>query len=169
VRALPQDHWLNKRVLVTGGAGFLASFVIDHLRALGCRHVVVPRSREFDLRHEAPTVRLIEIARPDTILHLAAVVGGIGANRENPGRLLYDNEISIRDQAQLIARVCGFKGTIEWDASKPDDQPRRCLDRSRAERLFGFKVRTTFESGLSKTIEWYREVGAQATLASHAA
>jgi GDP-L-fucose synthase len=270
------------------------------------------------MRHETAIVRLLETARPDIILHLAAVVGGIGANRDNPGRFLYDNlmmgallmeqarlagvpkfvalgticsypkftpvpfreedlwtgypeetnapyglakkillvqgqayrqqygfnaihllpvnlygprdnfdpalshvipalikkcvdameageprvtvwgtgqatreflyaedaaegivlaaehydapepvnlgagfEISIRDLAQLIARTTGFKGAIDWDTSKPDGQPRRCLDTSRAERLFGFKAHTTFEDGLRKTIEWYREARRQ--------
>jgi GDP-L-fucose synthase len=65
-------------------------------------------------------------------------------------------EISIRDLTQLIVRLTGFSGTIEWDASKPDGQPRRCLDTTRAEHSFGFKASTDFETGLRKTIEWYR-------------
>jgi len=312
-------------VLVTGGAGFLGSFVVERLRSLGCEHISVPRSREYDLRHETAIVRLLEETRPEIVLHLAAVVGGIGANRENPGRFLYDNlmmgvhlmehsrlagvskfvgigticsypkftpvpfreedlwtgypeetnapyglakkmllvqgqayrqqygfnaihllpvnlygprdnfdpssshvipalikkcidaierretrvavwgtgratreflyvedaaegivlaaerydgvepvnlgagfEISIRDLAQLIARTTGFTGEIEWDTSKPDGQPRRCLDTSRAEQLFGFKARTTFEEGLGKTIDWYRETRAHAAPTPHA-
>jgi GDP-L-fucose synthase len=315
---LQNEYWRDKRVLVTGGAGFLGSFVVERLRARQCEHITIPRSRDYDLRHETAIVRLLETARPDIILHLAAVVGGIGANRDNPGRFLYDNlmmgallmeqarlagvpkfvalgticsypkftpvpfreedlwtgypeetnapyglakkillvqgqayrqqygfnaihllpvnlygprdnfdpalshvipalikkcvdameageprvtvwgtgqatreflyaedaaegivlaaehydapepvnlgagfEISIRDLAQLIARTTGFKGAIDWDTSKPDGQPRRCLDTSRAERLFGFKAHTTFEDGLRKTIEWYREARRQ--------
>jgi GDP-L-fucose synthase len=315
---LQNEYWRDKRVLVTGGAGFLGSFVVERLRARQCEHITIPRSRDYDLRHETAIVRLLETARPDIILHLAAVVGGIGANRDNPGRFLYDNlmmgallmeqarlagvskfvalgticsypkftpvpfreedlwtgypeetnapyglakkillvqgqayrqqygfnaihllpvnlygrrdnfdpasshvipalikkcvdameageprvtvwgtgqatreflyaedaaegivlaaehydgpepvnlgagfEISIRDLAQLIARTTGFKGAIDWDSSKPDGQPRRCLDTSRAERLFGFKARTTFEDGLRKTIDWYREARRQ--------
>lgn len=311
---MSNDFWRTKRVVVTGGAGFLGSFVVERLRALGCEQIMVPRSREFDLRHESAIARLVESARPDVILHLAAVVGGIGANRENPGRFLYENlvmgvllmeqarlagvpkfvtvgticsypkftpvpfredelwngypeetnapyglakkmllvqgqayrqqygfnavhllpvnlygprdnfdptsshvipalikkcvdaidagersvtvwgsgnatreflyvedaaegivlaaehyndtepvnlgagfEISIRDLAELIARVTGFKGAIEWDASKPDGQPRRSLDTTRAQRQFGFKARTSFEEGLRKTVDWYRE------------
>jgi GDP-L-fucose synthase len=77
-------------------------------------------------------------------------------------------EISIRDLAQLIARTTGFTGEIEWDTSKPDGQPRRCLDTSRAEQLFGFKARTTFEEGLGKTIDWYRETRAHAAPTPHA-
>lgn len=65
-------------------------------------------------------------------------------------------EISIKDLVHLIARLTGFEGDIVWDTSKPDGQPRRCLDTSKAERLFGFKARTPFEEGLRKTIEWYR-------------
>jgi GDP-L-fucose synthase len=305
--------WRNRRVVVTGGAGFLGSFVVERLRSAGCRHLVVPRSRDYDLRHESAVTRLLDSAKPDIILHLAAVVGGIGANRENPGRFLYDNlmmgaplmeqarlagvrkfvtlgticsypkftpvpfreedlwngypeetnapyglakklllvqgqayrqqygfnaihllpvnlygprdnfdpssshvipalikkcvdavergadaievwgtgnatreflyvedaadgivlaaehydgvepvnlgagfEISIRDLVQHIARATGFAGQIVWDATKPDGQPRRSLDTSRAERFFGFKARTGFDEGLRRTVEWYR-------------
>jgi GDP-L-fucose synthase len=313
----PNAFWSGKRVVVTGGAGFLGSFVVSRLKALGCADVVVPRKREFDLRHETAIVRLLDASKPDIVIHLAAVVGGIGANRENPGRFFYDNlvmgvqlmeqarlagvakfvsvgticsypkftpvpfhednlwdgypeetnapyglakkmllvqgqayrqqygfnavhllpvnlygprdnfdpdsshvipalikkcldakesgdgwitawgtgkatreflyvddaaegillaaerydgdepvnlgagfEISILDLTELIVRLSGFAGAIDWDASKPDGQPRRCLDTSRAERSFGFKATTDFETGLRKTIEWYREVRA---------
>ena len=86
------EFWPGKRVVVTGGAGFLGSFVVDALRARGVEPVV-PRSREHDLRREPDITRLLATARPDVIIHLAAVVGGIGANRENPGRFFYDNLI----------------------------------------------------------------------------
>jgi GDP-L-fucose synthase len=66
-------------------------------------------------------------------------------------------EIRIRDLVTLIARLTGFKGAIRWDADKPDGQPRRCLDTSRAERLFGFRAQTQFEDGLRRTIDWYRQ------------
>ena len=65
-------------------------------------------------------------------------------------------EISIKDLAHLIAHLTGFQGNILWDTTKPNGQPRRCLDTSRAERYFGFRARTTFEEGLQRTIEWYR-------------
>jgi GDP-L-fucose synthase len=306
--------WRDKSVVVTGGAGFLGSFVVDRLHQSGCTKVIAPRKREFDLRQEAAVVRLMETAKPDVVIHLAAVVGGIGANRASPGQFFYDNlmmgallmeqarlagvskfvgigticsypkftpvpfreddlwngypeetnapyglakkmllvqgqayrqqygfnaihllpvnlygprdnfdpssshvipslirkcieardtgqsrvtvwgtgnatreflyvedaaegivlaaerydgadpvnlgagfEISIRDLAQLIARLTGFFGTLDWDTSKPDGQPRRSLDTSRAESRFGFKARTTFDAGLRKTIEWYQE------------
>ena len=306
--------WNDRRVVVTGGAGFLGSFVVDALRARGCAEPFVVRSRQYDLRVEGDVVRLLKDTRPDLIIHLAATVGGIGANRENPGRFFYENlimgahlmeqarlfgvakfvaigtvcsypkfapvpfreddlwngypeetnapyglakkmllvqgqayrtqygfnsifllpvnlygprdnfdpasshvipalvrkcveatkteatrvtvwgtgnatreflyvedaaeaivlaaehydrpepinvgagfEISIRDLVALIARLTGFRGEIAWDTSKPDGQPRRMLDTSRARAAFGFRARTPFEEGLRKTIDWYRE------------
>jgi GDP-L-fucose synthase len=100
------DSWAGKRVVVTGGAGFLGSFVVEALRRHGARDLFVPRSREYDLRREADIARMLATARPDVVIHLAAVVGGIGANRENPGRFFYDNLIM---GAQLIegARQAG--------------------------------------------------------------
>jgi GDP-L-fucose synthase len=310
----PADFWRDKRVVVTGGGGFLGSYVLEALKERGCRNPFVPRSREYDLRREPDIVRLLERTRPDIVLHLAAVVGGIGANRENPGRFFYENlmmgvqlieqarrydvrkfvtvgtvcsypklapvpfreedvwngypeetnapyglakkmllvqgqayrqqygfnsiyllpvnlygpgdnfdpasshvipalikkcveavetgsgsvevwgtglatreflyaadaaegivlaaerfdgdepvnlgagvEISIKDLVELIARLTGFEGKIVWDPSKPDGQPRRRLDTTRAEEHFGFKARTGFDVGLKQTIEWYRQ------------
>ena len=77
--------WRGKRVVVTGGAGFLGTFVVQELLRRGCPPPFVPRSREYDLRREADVVRMLDDARPELIIHLAAVVGGIGANRESPG------------------------------------------------------------------------------------
>ncbi len=306
------SFWAEKTVLVTGGAGFLGSFVVDKLRALGCANIIVPRSKEHDLRDRDVIVELYRQHRPDVVIHLAAVVGGIGANRENPGRFFYDNaimgiqlmeyarqhgvgkfvalgtvcaypkftpvpfnenelwngypeetnapyglakkmalvqaqayrqqygfnaiyllpvnlygpkdnfdidsshvipamirkcveakmagrseiilwgdgsptreflyvddaaegivlaaerydgeepvnlgtgqEISIRDLAQVIAEEVGFLGKIIWDATKPNGQPRRCLDVSRAEKLFGFRAACTFREGIRRTVRWY--------------
>jgi GDP-L-fucose synthase len=308
-----QSRLAGKRVTVTGGAGFLGSHVAEELRGTGCADVFVPRSRDYDLRRADAVTRMYADARPEIVIHLAAVVGGIGANRENPGRFFYDNltmgvelmeqarqrgvskfvavgtvcaypkftpvpfrenelwngypeetnapyglakkmllvqaqayreqygfnaiyllpvnlygprdsfdeakshvipalikkcldavatgasrievwgtgaasreflfvedcaravvlaaqnydqpepvnigagmEIRISDLIAMIARLTGFKGEIAWDASKPDGQPRRCLDVSRAEREFGFRASTEFETGLRRTIEWYR-------------
>ena len=78
-------------------------------------------------------------------------------NMSKPVNLGSDLEISIKDLAELIARLVGFKGKIKWDTSKPDGQPRRRLDTSRAEQEFGFKVKMDFEEGLKRTIEWYKE------------
>jgi GDP-L-fucose synthase len=299
-------------VLVTGGGGFLGSYVVERLRAEG-EEPFVARRRDYDLTRWDDAERLFADSRPDLVIHLAAEVGGIGANQDNPGRywfanlmmgahvleqarlnrtgkvvtlgticeypkhtpvpfreddlwngypeetnapygiakksilvgaqtyreqyglnaihLLpvnlygprdnfdletshvipalirkmleaqerdereivlwgdgsptreflyvedcaegivvaaqrYDgrepvnlgthNEISIRDLAELIADLTGFSGEIRWDRTKPNGQPRRSLDTSRAEQLFGFRARTSFREGLQRTIEWYR-------------
>jgi GDP-L-fucose synthase len=303
----------EKRITVTGGAGFLGSRVVEKLRAAGTKEVFVPRSRDYDLTDMAAVRRLYADAKPQVVIHLAAVVGGIGANRENPGKFFYDNlmmgaqlmeegrkagvekfvaagticaypkfapvpfkeddlwngypeetnapyglakkmllvqaqayrqqygfnaifllpvnlygpgdnfnpdsshvipalikkfdaavqagekevtvwgtgkatreflyvddcaqgvclaaarydkpepvnlgagfEITIKDLAGVIARLTGFTGKIVWDTSKPDGQPRRMLDTTRAAE-FGFKAKTHFEEGLKKTIDWYRQ------------
>ncbi len=304
--------WSGRRVLVTGGAGFLGSRIVARLAGLGAEPFV-PRSREYDLVDRAAVRRLVETARPDLVIHAAAVVGGIGANRERPGRFFYDNlmmgahcleesrragvrkfvsigtvcaypkrtpvpfkeedlwngypeetnapyglakkmllvqgqayrqeygfnaifvlpvnlygpgdksdpatshvipalirkcleavrdgrdsievwgtgkatreflyvddcaegivlaaerydgadpinlgtgvEITIEELVGHVARLTGFRGQVRWDASKPDGQPRRCLDVTRAERGFGFRARTPFEEGLRRTVEAYR-------------
>ncbi|MBI5231276.1 MAG: GDP-L-fucose synthase [Coriobacteriales bacterium] len=306
----------QKRVMVTGGGGFLGSFVLERLAAAGCADVFAPRKADFDLTREADIVAALEAGRPDVIIHLAAVVGGIGANQDEPGRFFYENammgiqlieqarlagvekfvclgtvcaypkftpvpfsedelwngypeetnapygvakkallvqlqsyrqqygmngifllpvnlygprdnfdlhtshvipaiirkcieakergdssiqlwgtgtasreflyvedaaegivlateryddpdpvnlgagfEITIRDLAELIARLTGFEGELVWDTSKPDGQPRRSLDTRRAQERFGFTARTSFEEGLRRTIDWYLEPG----------
>ncbi|MBK9948413.1 MAG: GDP-L-fucose synthase [Nitrospira sp.] len=307
------SFWKDKRVVVTGGAGFLGSFVVDLLRDKGCRQIVVPRSKDYDLVQMDAVQRLYSDARPDLVIHLAARVGGIGANQANPGRFFYDNlmmgtqlievgrqrglkkfvalgticaypkfapipfkeddiwngypeetnapyglakkmmlaqsqayrdqygfnsivlfpvnlygprdnfdlqtshvipalirkcvsakeegrteitlwgdgsptreflyvedaadgillaaehydgnlpvnlgtgeEISIRDLAKLIAAEVGFTGQIQWDATKPNGQPRRCLDVSRAKQLFGFQARHGLSDGVRKTVQWFQ-------------
>src|SRR5712692_11878730 len=85
--------WSSTKVLVTGGGGFLGRFVVGKLRARGCQEIVVPRSKDCDLRERDAIVRMFQVTRPDILIHLAAVVGGIGANRANPGRFFYDNAI----------------------------------------------------------------------------
>ena len=307
-------RWANTRVVVTGGAGFLGSFVVEALHARGCREISVPRSRDYDLRESDDIARLYDRTRPQVVVHLAAVVGGIGANRANPGRFFYDNaimglqlmeyarrlgvekfiavgtvcaypkvtpvpfkeedlwngypedtnapyglakkmllvqaqayrakygfnaihllpvnlygprdnfdlesshvipamirkflaakergapsvvlwgdgsptreflyvedaaeaialaterydgsepvnlgsgeEISIRELAELIAAEVGFRGEIVWDTTQPNGQPRRRLDVSRAERLFGFRAKHPFRDGVRQTVDWFVE------------
>jgi GDP-L-fucose synthase len=86
-----KQDWDGKRVCVTGGAGFLGSYVVEKLGQRGCRDVFVPRSREYDLRELPAVRRMYSDAQPDVLIHLAAIVGGIGANRGNPGRFFHDN------------------------------------------------------------------------------
>jgi GDP-L-fucose synthase len=305
--------WENRRVVVTGGHGFLGSFVVEKLRAAGAREVVVPRSQVHDLRIQSEALRLYTDSRPDIVIHLAAVVGGIGANRANPGRFFYDNammgmnmieaariaglekfvcagticsypkftpvpfreedfwngypeetnapyglakkmllvqlqayreqfglngiyltpvnlygprdnfdletshvipalthkcletkqnaaaeivawgtgkatreflyaedaaeaialaaekyskptlvnlgsgeEISVRDLLEMIRSLVGTTAEVRWDASRPDGQPRRCLDTSRAAAEFGWRAKTSLRDGLRKTIDWYK-------------
>jgi GDP-L-fucose synthase len=92
---LPEElgFWTDKTVLVTGGSGFLGHEVLAKLDAVGCKKVIAPRKREYDLRERSQIVRLLDSAAPDLIIHLAAVVGGIGANRLHPGEFFYDNAI----------------------------------------------------------------------------
>lgn len=98
--------WEKKRVCVTGGGGFLGSYVVEKLRERGCRQILVPRSRDYDLREREAVCRMYRDLTPEIVIHLAAVVGGIGANRANPGRFLYEN---LMMGVQLIdeARVSG--------------------------------------------------------------
>lgn len=316
----------DKKIVITGGAGFLGKYVVNRLVASGCQvcslknwfnqkpqpGIIVPRSKNFDLTKENDVKDLYTITKPDIVIHLAAVVGGIGINREKPGTFLYKNlamgtmlmeharlngvqkfvatgticaypkytevpfkeeslwdgypeetnapyglakkmmlvqsqayrqefgynsiyllpvnlygpqdnfnpesshvipalikkcvdakksgsstitcwgtgaatreflyvkdaaeaivlaterynesepinigsgmEISIKDLVTLIANLSGFDGKIEWDTSKPDGQPRRCLDTQKAKNAFGFEAQTSFKEGLKKTIEWY--------------
>lgn len=309
-----KEFWARRRVCVTGGAGFLGSYVLERLRQRGAGDIFVPQIEEFDLVQPQVVARMLDTARPDIILHLAAHVGGIGANRAHPAEFFYDNlmmgvqllhqawqrgvekfvalgtvcaypkftpvpfrednlwdgypeetnapyglakkmllvqsqsyrqqygynsiflipvnlygpgdnfnletshvipalirkcieaqergekevvvwgdgsptreflyaddaaegillaaerysqsdpvnlgsgrEIRIRDLAEMIARLTGFEGKLAWDTSKPNGQPRRALDTSRAEALFGFRAQTSFEDGLRNTVDWYRQ------------
>ncbi len=307
------SFWSERRVVVTGGAGFLGSFVVDLLQVKGCREIIIPRSKDYDLVDMEAVQQLYSDAKPDLVIHLAARVGGIGANQANPGRFFYDNlmmgtqlievgrqrglkkfvalgticaypkfapipfkeddiwngypeetnapyglakkmmlaqsqayhdqygfnsivlfpvnlygprdnfdlqtshvipalirkcasakeegrtvitlwgdgsptreflyvedaaegillaaeqyegnlpvnlgtgeEISIRGLARLIAAEVGFTGQIQWDTTKPNGQPRRCLDVSRAKQLFGFQAKHRLSDGVKKTVQWFQ-------------
>lgn len=308
------DFFKNRRIVVTGGDGFLGGYVIEGLRKKGCENILVPKIEDYDLVKIEDIRRMYGDMKPDVVIHLAAVVGGIGANLEHPGEFFYKNlmmgvqlieegrlrgiekfvaigticaypkftpvpfreediwngypeetnapyglakkmllvqsqayraeygfnsvfllpvnlygpgdnfeprsshvipaiikkcvdamksedgfiecwgtgnvsrefiyaadaaegillatelyngpepvnvgtgfEIKIRDLVEKIARLTGFEGRIRWDTSKPDGQPRRCLDVSRAKEFFGFEAKTPFDVGLKNTIEWYKE------------
>jgi GDP-L-fucose synthase len=311
---LSDNFWKDRRVCLTGGSGFLGSFVTQKLYERGANHVFVPRYEEYDLTRQEDIDRMLGDGQPDLVIHLAALTGGIGANRARPAEFFYKNlmmgvplmhkaweqgvkkfvaigticaypkytpvpfkeenlwdgypeetnapyglakkmllvqaqayreqygfnaiyllpvnlygprdnfdletshvipalirkcidaqkkgarevvlwgdgtptreflyvedaaegillaaerydgpepvnlgsgnEISIRDLAESIAQLTGFEGEFIWDTSKPNGQPRRGLDVSRAEKYFGFRAQTPFEEGLSRTIEWYRQ------------
>jgi GDP-L-fucose synthase len=113
------SFWSDKKVIVTGGAGFLGQVVQKELRANGAAEIIVPLIEEYDLRDKTAIIRLFTKTRPDVVIHLAAVVGGIGANRENPGKFFYDNlvmGVELMEQARLfdvkkftaIGTICAY-------------------------------------------------------------
>ena len=113
------SFWTGKRVIVAGGAGFLGSRVVENLKVRGCKNIFVPASRDYDLTQLPAIIRLYEETRPDMVIHLAARVGGIGANEARPGEFFYDNMImgiQLIEQARLsnvrkfvaIGTVCAY-------------------------------------------------------------
>jgi len=102
------SFWTDKRVLVTGGAGFLGSFVVEKLRERACKNIFIPRSKDYNLVQMDAVKRLYQESRPDVVIHLAARVGGIGANRANPGRFFYDN-LMMGVQMMEVGRQVGLE------------------------------------------------------------
>ena len=308
------NFWQDKRVIVTGGSGFLGSFVLEKLEERGANDVFVPRREDYDLRQSDEIERLLDEHPADMIIHLAALAGGIGANRARPAEFFYDNlmmgvpllhhawkkgvekfvavgsicsypkftplpfkeddlwngypeetnapyglakkmllvqsqayrqqygynsiylmpvnlygprdnfdlqtshvipalirkaveagergdkelpvwgdgsptreflyaedaadgivtaaekyngdqpvnlgsgyEISIKDLVEMVARMTGFEGKIVWQTDKPNGQPRRALDVTRAKEYFGWSAQVPFEEGMRRTIEWFKE------------
>lgn len=95
----------GKKIVVTGGSGFLGKHVVNRLKQENCSEIFVPRSRDFDLRKEPDIIRMMEFHRPQIMIHLAAAVGGIGANQKNPGKYFYDNlmmGVQLMEQSRLV-------------------------------------------------------------------
>ncbi len=308
------QFWQENRFCVTGGAGFLGSFLVENMQRRGAKNIFVPLEQEYDLTDGDAIRRMYQASHPDVVVHLAAIVGGIGANRARPAEFFYKNlimgtmlmhqaweagvkkfvaigticaypkftpvpfreedlwngypeetnapyglakkmllvqaqayrqqygfdaifllpvnlygprdnfnpasshvipamirkyieaeergddevvhwgdgsptreflyvedaaeaialatqryndsepvnlgsgnEISIKDLAELIGKLTGYKGKSTWDVTKPNGQPRRGLDVSRAEKFFGFRAHMPFDEGLRRTVDWYRE------------
>ena len=141
-------QWSDKRVVVTGGAGFLGTFVVDKLRERGCKQIHVPRSAEFDLRERDQIIRLYEQVQPHIVIHLAAVVGGIGANQANPGRFFYDNAI-MGIQLMEYARLAGVEKFVATGTICA--YPKFCPVPFREDELWnGYPEETNAPYGLAK-------------------
>src|SRR6266852_4791599 len=121
----------DRRIIVTGGSGFLGSYVIEMLHARGCGNVLAPSSQRYDLRRQDDIARMLAALLPEVVIHLAAVVGGIGANRENPGRFFYENMmmgVELMEQARrsgvdkfvAVGTVCAYPKVARVPFSEDD-------------------------------------------------
>jgi len=108
VSGLKMSFWSNRRIMVTGGAGFLGSFLVEKLRERGCNHIFVPRSKDYNLVEMEEVKEVYKDAKPDIVIHLAAKVGGIGANCANPGMFFYDN-LMMGVQMMEVGRKIGIE------------------------------------------------------------
>ena len=145
---MPQIDWSTERVAVTGGAGFLGSYVVEELRRRGARDVFVPRSVDYDLVDMGAVKRFYAEARPTVVLHLAARVGGIGANRANPGKFFYDN-LMMGVQLMEVGRQIGLKKLVALGTICA--YPKFCPVPFREEKLWdGYPEETNAPYGLAK-------------------
>lgn len=142
------SFWSSKRVAVTGGAGFLGSFVVEKLRQKGCKEIFVPRSKEYDLIQVEAVWRFYEDMRPNIVIHLAARVGGIGANRVNPAKFFYDN---LMMGVQLLHHAHLTKVTKFVAIGTVCSYPKHCPVPFREENLWdGYPEETNAPYGLAK-------------------
>jgi GDP-L-fucose synthase len=141
-------RWTDKTIMVTGGSGFLGSHVVERLRAAGCGRIIVPRSRDYDLRKQQTAMSLIEQTKPDLVIHLAASVGGIEANRKNPGAFFYDN-LSMGIHLMEAARLGGVEKFVACGTIC--SYPKHAAVPFREEELWdGYPEETNAPYGLAK-------------------
>ena len=142
------SYWGNKRVTVTGGAGFLGSFVVEKLRERGCESIFIPRSKEYNLVDMNAVTRLYQDSKPDMVIHLAARVGGIGANQANPGKYFYEN-LMMGCQLMEVGRQVGLEKMVA--VGTICSYPKMCPTPFQEEHIWdGYPEETNAPYGLAK-------------------